>query len=1239
MALRETRLLLFFLSVLALNAQLLPQYSVVGLNPYTTLPTGAVEFVGRSRSLGYFAAITDINTDPDFPFIFEPQTIDTQRDPDVTYDATVNLIDETIGFVGPHRSVVSISQHDRLGLPSQTPIISAASTSVTLKSKDTYPFFSRVFPSNEVSARAIDALLRQNSPVGTTCSLLVRSDDIASQTFAASLIAFSEIDDHYSYSQQITHSIDIPDPEIIALVDQLAASGNNIFVMINFNTPITAKIYKYSYQKGIAGVHGFQWICDEFSAVDSGYLVDGVRDEEAVLGWEGACTFSSTTGEGPVYDKFLVGYERERQKQEDIDTFFEIPDPKAAYHYDATWLYAYAVQAMLEQGLDPQNGTALMENLRLASFEGATGIVEILPGENDRGGVSVQNLVVSILGKHVIRGSYTDELDIDFIWMGQATYNFGGLLSEDDDPGRSRWLSLQACVSDYNSANWAVVGTILLNLTNENTADDPATAVSAATNLINQPPQKVGMGGTETPPVTSAVLDSVSTPNQMPTISGATTLKDFSDSTAYPYFLRTIPSSQYIPRAITALLDNNAEDSTVIVITRIDNPESVSLRDQLVELSNGKEWVIVKLISVEESQTDFTEILETILAEETFIVVGFLADTSMAAQLMSQANQAEMSGNGEGYQWIFDDVVLSIDSYRIDGVVNPDAVAGWMSAVGFVATAAPGALNDQFRKGYARERDAQANPSSFLDFPDVKAAFHYDMCLVFGAAVNVILQNDGDVFDGDVMMNTLRNIEVAGATGTIAFDENDRAGNFLFRFLQGDGLGSFKQVGSYDGVELSETGFLWEPANTKTFALGFLVTETNADGSNDDEGRAAALSVLAAINDHNNDILNQRSSVNFLLHSADIKGNSTLAKTFAAEFLDAGAVGLVGIISSTLTEEVHSSVLAPHQKPLLSGGAVSAKLSIRTSFPYFLRVYPAGTYISAAITTLLNTYTKKGESISLIYRPAEDASVVLRNFISAAEPLSSWKITQEIPVSSETNSSEIVDQLRIVKVRVIVCIVYDPRLLRQILADAADSGLAGTGSGRQWIVDESAFVPSAFLKDNGAPDLQAQDGWTTTSGFIAAERDGELYEQFLKSYERERIEKENPDSYPSTPTPKASYHYDTITVYLSALTSLIESSGDPFDGDQLIAAMRSVSLTQAETATGQLSFIGNNRNQSMPLVFTGGAADGGFQNQGNFTTTGGLEENGLFHWKGVSSAGRLVVSFGALFICVFISAF
>jgi ABC-type branched-subunit amino acid transport system substrate-binding protein len=54
----------------------------------------------------------------------------------------------------------------------------------------------------------------------------------------------------------------------------------------------------------------------------------------------------------------------------------------------------------------------------------------------------------------------------------------------------------------------------------------------------------------------------------------------------------------------------------------------------------------------------------------------------------------------------------------------------------------------------------------------------------------------------EALLKIIRSIEIDGATGHIKFDQNDRSGTYEYRLVQGDGGGSFRGVGVWDGAVL-----------------------------------------------------------------------------------------------------------------------------------------------------------------------------------------------------------------------------------------------------------------------------------------------------------------------------------------------------------------------------------------------------------------------------------------------------
>jgi ABC-type branched-subunit amino acid transport system substrate-binding protein len=134
------------------------------------------------------------------------------------------------------------------------------------------------------------------------------------------------------------------------------------------------------------------------------------------------------------------------------------------------------------------------------------------------------------------------------------------------------------------------------------------------------------------------------------------------------------------------------------------------------------------------------------------------------------------------------------------------------------------------------------------------------------------------------------------------------------------------------------------------------------------------LAIEAAIADNNIDF---SSPIILEFENKDTKHNITLATEAAEAIITSGAIGFVGLQSSTLALHLHNNVLLPSALPLVSGGALAASLSNDTKYPYLVRTYPSNAIEADAIVALLDRFAQEKQKVAIISRPSEENSVSL----------------------------------------------------------------------------------------------------------------------------------------------------------------------------------------------------------------------------------------------------------------------
>ena len=104
----------------------------------------------------------------------------------------------------------------------------------------------------------------------------ISSPDAAAEDYRRSLLKFAEESSVWSITQDIQFDIALSDAELNGILDQLISVGNRVFIVICLDAGVTARYFKFGYQKGIAGIAGYQWIFDSVAAGDSSFVVGGL---------------------------------------------------------------------------------------------------------------------------------------------------------------------------------------------------------------------------------------------------------------------------------------------------------------------------------------------------------------------------------------------------------------------------------------------------------------------------------------------------------------------------------------------------------------------------------------------------------------------------------------------------------------------------------------------------------------------------------------------------------------------------------------------------------------------------------------------------------------------------------------------------------------------------------------------------------------------------------------------------
>ena len=102
------------------------------------------------------------------------------------------------------------------------------------------------------------------------------------------------------------------------------------------------------------------------------------------------------------------------------------------YTYDAVYMYAHAIDSMLQKGDDLNNGKELSDALRASDFLGASGQVQISESSNDRNAIGYD--VYNIQNEVAINVAHYDPTDPNlFNYTGLPEIKFGDGVSSAPD--------------------------------------------------------------------------------------------------------------------------------------------------------------------------------------------------------------------------------------------------------------------------------------------------------------------------------------------------------------------------------------------------------------------------------------------------------------------------------------------------------------------------------------------------------------------------------------------------------------------------------------------------------------------------------------------------------------------------------------------------------------------------------------------------------------------------------------
>lgn len=244
----------------------------------------------------------------------------------------------------------------------EVPILSYASTATSLSDKSVHPFFFRTCPPDNQQVLTWISMMKHFG--WKTCSVIA-SNDAYGFGNANSFIQLAE-----SFTVDVFSLFSSGDEDLSFELD-LISNGTSKIIFLMAVGADGSKVIDQAIKKGIIGKEsGYTWILSEGIASEE-YLfannIDNSSERRRYLA--GSLGTRPRGGEGELWEEFLQEF-----GDNNNDNF--VP-----YVVDAVYTIGYAIERILDDGNDLDDGNAVKEALSLTSFSGVTGDVVFIDGE------------------------------------------------------------------------------------------------------------------------------------------------------------------------------------------------------------------------------------------------------------------------------------------------------------------------------------------------------------------------------------------------------------------------------------------------------------------------------------------------------------------------------------------------------------------------------------------------------------------------------------------------------------------------------------------------------------------------------------------------------------------------------------------------------------------------------------------------------------------------------------------
>lgn len=292
-----------------------------------------------------------------------------------------------IGYIGPRTNELTHAYLDVLKQQiDPKPLVSYGASSQDFTDAEKNSRFLRSIQPDGLQAAAIALFIAGRE--WETITVIYTDDSYGVgvyESFLTNVVGFDVVIDNPESDRKIRCNPDgtfnsYTKDDVEERLTELVVDQRKIIVYLGLHF-VAAEVAKVGYRKELFGAEyawvGGLWINDDLMDwVEEQYKSDKGDIEEFL---EGAIGLDQRKPHGEIGEAFLKSYEAEFGDG--------VPSVHALFTYDTVYMFAHALESMLERGDDFNNGKDMTDSMRSIDFVGASGKVKIFEGSNDRSAV------------------------------------------------------------------------------------------------------------------------------------------------------------------------------------------------------------------------------------------------------------------------------------------------------------------------------------------------------------------------------------------------------------------------------------------------------------------------------------------------------------------------------------------------------------------------------------------------------------------------------------------------------------------------------------------------------------------------------------------------------------------------------------------------------------------------------------------------------------------------------------